>query len=435
VSESQIYEFECVLIALLLGAFFLSWVVRRLKRAQPGLAIGGAVAMAFAVRIFVALGLNQVNVAGQLRGGDEILFVAKAKSLASWDFASTANWHALTHQFHVLFFSLNDRLLDSVPQIMLRAEVIAFAVAGLALLAAAVHELAGPRAARITAWVLALEPTNVFFSGILHKEPFMMLAEGLVAYGGARVWKRGDFRAVILILLGCLLATATRPYVGWFLAAGSAAVLLHASLRRNEASRSFALAAVVIALIGAFFPTVWNASSKKNLSALQASQNANAADTKANLSLERVDYSTRDKIFLNLPQRVLDITTKPYPWQLQNASQQLGLLGTSFLFVGLVLLFHTLARTGGEIMQRAGPLVYPMLFLLVAYALSAGNAGTAFRYRTHLVAFLICLLGVLRAKRRPEEAPEAPAPSLGRLQPVLAGSRTNRLSAPTLASR
>jgi hypothetical protein len=59
---------------------------------------------------------------------------------------------------------------------------------------------------------------------------------------------------------------------------------------------------------------------------------------------------------------------------------------------------------GKEIMRRAGPLVYPALFLLVAYSLSAGNAGTAFRYRTHLVAFLVAVLVVLRTARQEKRA-------------------------------
>ncbi len=50
-------------------------------------------------------------------------------------------------------------------------------------------------------------------------------------------------------------------------------------------------------------------------------------------------------------------------------------------------------------MRRAGPLVYTALLLLIAYSLSAGNAGTAFRYRTHLVGLMLCLLLVLRQQR------------------------------------
>jgi hypothetical protein len=424
VSETQVYQNECVLIALAGSILLLVFLMRYLRRAHPGLLIGNAVAAAFGLRVIAALGLDQTPIARELRGGDELLFLSQAQGISNWDLVSTANVDALTKHFHYFFFSLNYRVFDLVPQMMLRVEVIAFSVAGLALMAAAVHELAGPRPARIAAWILALEPASIFFSGILHKEPFMFLAEGLVAYGGAKLWKRGDFRALVPMVLGCLIATATRPYVGWFLAAATAVVMLHAGLRRNSASTSFALVTVVVVLMGAFFPVVWNASSKQKLSSLQQSQDANAGDSDANLALERVDYSSRDKVILNLPKRVLDVVTKPYPWQLQNTSQQLGLFGTMFLFVGLILLFAQLIRNGKVVMKRAGPLVYPALFLLVAYSLSAGNAGTAFRYRTHIVAFLVAVLVVLREERRTREL-EAPAPLPARLRPALVHGRSS----------
>jgi hypothetical protein len=424
VSETQVYQNECVLIALAGSILLLVFLMRYLRRAHPGLLIGNAVAAAFGLRVIAALGLDQTPIARELRGGDELLFLSQAQGISNWDLVSTANVDALTKHFHYFFFSLNYRVFDLVPQMMLRVEVIAFSVAGLALMAAAVHELAGPRPARIAAWILALEPASIFFSGILHKEPFMFLAEGLVAYGGAKLWKRGDFRALVPMVIGCLIATATRPYVGWFLAAATAVVMLHAGLRRNSASTSFALVTVVVVLMGAFFPVVWNASSKQKLSSLQQSQDANAGDSDANLALERVDYSSRDKVILNLPKRVLDVVTKPYPWQLQNTSQQLGLFGTMFLFVGLILLFAQLIRNGKVVMKRAGPLVYPALFLLVAYSLSAGNAGTAFRYRTHIVAFLVAVLVVLREERRTREL-EAPAPLPARLRPALVHGRSS----------
>jgi hypothetical protein len=58
-------------------------------------------------------------------------------------------------------------------------------------------------------------------------------------------------------------------------------------------------------------------------------------------------------------------------------------------------------------MQRAGPLVYPGLLMLMAYALSAGNAGTAFRYRTHVMAIGLALIVVLREHRRNEQAAQS----------------------------
>jgi hypothetical protein len=63
-----------------------------------------------------------------------------------------------------------------------------------------------------------------------------------------------------------------------------------------------------------------------------------------------------------------------------------------------------------------------MFFLLIAYSLSAGNAGTGFRYRSHLVTLGIAAVVVLRehvvlarADRKAGLAvPADEIPSLGR---------------------
>jgi hypothetical protein len=237
----------------------------------------------------------------------------------------------------------------------------------------------------------------------------MMLAEGLVVFGGATMWKRADLRSLIPIVIGCLIAVATRPYAGWFLIAAGAAVTLHAGIRsrRETGASALSLVAIVILFGAIAAPTVWKASTHQNLQQnVQQSQSANASGN-ANLKLEQVDFSTRGAIIVNLPVRIKDVLFRPYPWQVGDLSQQLGVLGTLVLLALLWLLVGEVWRSRGHIMARAGPLVYTDFFLLIAYSLSAGNAGTAFRYRTHVVALAACVLIVLRELRlHPEEAEE-----------------------------
>jgi hypothetical protein len=417
-SDQDLFEALCVLIALLVSAYALHGLVRVLRRSREGLAIGRPLLVAFAVRLLAAVALGQLTVARDLRGGDELTFLQRAKGLADLPLSSSDSLDALISQFHTFFFSLHYRVLETAPpDLVLRIEMLTFAVVGIALLSAAVYELAGARAARIVAWVLALEPANVFFSSLLHKEPLMYLAEGLVAFGGAVLWKRGKLAAILPMILGCLIAMATRPYVGWFLTGAAAAVVLHASLTRQRGLRSFALTATCVLLVAALIPVVWNQSSNEKLKELQESQNANARDD-SNLSLERVDYSTRKKLIINLPKRVTDVITRPYPWQTENTSQQLGALGTLVVLACLALLAVALARNRKQIMDMAGPLVYPTAFMLIAYAISAGNAGTAYRYRTHIVALAVCLVMVLLASRRQEQEGPARVPRRPGLGPI-----------------
>ena len=412
-SDRSLYLAECVLIALAVGAWVLWLLVRLLRRGGPDLRIGWPIAVAFVVRFLAAAVVGSISLGTQLRGGDETTFLGRAHDLVNYSLASSKSLDAATSSLHTWIFSLNFRVFHPEPSLLtLRVEMITFSVVGLTLLTAAVYELAGAQAARVAAWILALEPANVFFSSLLHKEPLMYMAEGAVAFGGAVYWTRGKLLALVPIVFGCLIAIATRPYAGWFLGAAAVAVILHASLTRQRGPRAVALATAMVLLVAAFFPLVWNASSHRSLQSLQRSQDANASNTSANLSLEHVDYSTRGQLITNLPQRISDVILKPYPWQSQNASQQLGILGTLVMLVGIGFLVVFLIRDGRLVMRRAGPLIYPAVFMLVAYSLSAGNAGTAYRYRTHVVGILLCLVVVLWYARR-QEQPAAAATRLG----------------------
>lgn len=69
--------------------------------------------------------------------------------------------------------------------------------------------------------------------------------------------------------------------------------------------------------------------------------------------------------------------------------------------MGLIfVLFRELILNRGAIMTRAGPLLYLTFFTLITYSLSAGNAGTTFRYRTHIVAVAFCAWVAMWCARR-----------------------------------
>ena len=417
-SDRELFEFLCVFCTLLAGSYALYLVARRLERSRKGLFLVVPLFVAFGLRLAASVAVDQLSIARSLRGGDELTFLSKASDVAALPLTGSKSLSVLTSELHVFIFSLHYRAFDLVPpQSMLRIEMIVLTVLGIALLSVAVYELAGARPARIAVWILAFEPANVFFASLLHKEPLMYFAEGLVAFGGAVLWKRGKLAALVPMIGGCLIAVATRPYVGWFLTGAAAAVVLHASLTRQRGLRSLVLTGTCLILVFAFVPVVWDKSSDKNLQNLQGSQDANARD-QSNLALEQVDYSSREKVIVNLPQRIADVIFRPYLWQTQNASQQLGVLGTLVVLACLALLAAAIARNRRGLMPLAAPLVYPALFMLVAYALSAGNAGTAFRYRTHVVSLGICLAIVLLAHRRQEQEAMGKVPWRPHLRPV-----------------
>lgn len=404
--DGAIHDGLAALITALLCGYALFILVRTMRRSRPDLRIGAAIATGVVLRVLAAAAVSLTGFADFLRGGDELGFLSNARDLAATGFG-TGDWlDSLTTTLHEFVFAIQIGALDS-PDLVLRLTQSTIAIAGIALFAVAAYELAGARAATITAWLLVLEPSGVFFSSLLHKEPNMFLASGLVAYGGAMIWKHASPKWLIPMTFGCLIAVATRPYAGWFLIAASAAIILHAGLRagRSSPARRFSLVALVLLIVAIAAPTVLQASTDESLQKnLQASQDANANDD-SNLGLEEVNFSTRTAIVTNLPRRVTDVLTRPFLWQVDNISQQLAVLGSLITLTVLVLLVASIMRDPRGSVARAGPFLYVAVALLLAYSLSAGNAGTAFRYRTHVIVPAIAALVVLRV--RPEEATES----------------------------
>jgi hypothetical protein len=429
--RSLLYDVECVVLAALLVAFGLSAAIRRLARTRPELSVGAPVIVGVGLRWAAIAGVAATGVGQSLRGVDN--FVLRSREVAASGFDSGLWLPSEAHRLHEIVFALQIKLGD-FPDGALEVTQVGIATLGIVLIIAAIYDLAGQRAARLAAWVLALEPASIFFNSFLHREPLLVLASGLVVFGGAKVWVKLELRGVLLLGLGCAIALGTRPYAAWFLMTGGLLLVLHASLRQVDTRlRSLPLIYAVIAAVVVATPAVLAITSKESLQAnLQSSQDANTnpyaksgAANSSNLSLEAVDFSSRADLVTNLPRRVRDIVLRPYPWQVQNTSQQLGAIGTLVVFAMLVALARYLRRARGQIFALTAPVLYPGLCLLMAYALSVGNAGTGFRYRTHLVLLGLAMLVLLRenALRRPlvVEAVEPGRNGVG-LRPIRANS-------------
>ena len=402
--DAAVYDVECVLLATLLVALCLTRVIAILGRARPEWSVGLPMAVGLVVRLVAAAGVSLTGVGLSLRGGDEVGFVRSAREVATSGFDSGVWIPGEAHRLHEIVFALQIKLAD-FPEAALRVTQIGISMVGIVLIVAAIHDLAGAHAGRLGAWILALEPASIFFNSFLHREPLLVLASGLIVFGGTKIWAKLELRGVLTVALGCATALATRPYAAWFLATGGLLLIAHASIRGvgvklRAVPLIYAVAIAIVAATPAVLALTSQDSLKQNL---QGSQDANTDPTARrgdaasnNLGLERVDFSTRSGLVTNLPRRVRDVVLRPYPWQVQNTSQQLGAIGTLVVLLALGLLFRYVRRNWGRVVTLTAPILYPALCLLMAYALSVGNAGTGFRYRTHLVLLGLAALVILR---------------------------------------
>ena len=403
-SDGTVLAEDLILVVLVVSGT-LAYTIRRLRRRRPDLNIGLPIAVGVGLRFLVIVAINATgSLQTQLRGGDEQTFLSYARVLASTPWGHGFFPHG-RYQLQTVVFAIQLKLGD-LSTTSLRITQVGIATLGLVFLCAAVYDLAGARAARLTAWLLAFEPASLFFNSEIHKEPVMVLASGLVVFGGTKIWQRFNLNGVIPVVLGSLIAIETRSYAGWFLVAAAVLLVLHAALRRlDRPGRALPVVYAVALAIFLVTPTLLTLTSSKNLkqfntsqsytSGAQAATNTGAANGD-NLANESVDFSTRGALIRNLPIRVFDLVFKPFPWQLQDTSQRLGALGSLIALGGLWLLLGYAWRNRGRVLSLTAPILYPMLFLMVAYSLSAGNAGTGFRYRTHLVVLGAAMLVVLR---------------------------------------
>ncbi|MHB1467668.1 MAG: hypothetical protein ACYCU0_00250 [Solirubrobacteraceae bacterium] len=397
---------ECVIVTTLAVGFALALLLARLRRGRPELAIGTQFGVGFVLRLLVIAGVAATGVGQTLRGPDELHWLAEAHILAgmSW---SSPQWLPFDRQsfLHVIVFAAQMKALGSPPGAMRIAQV-AISLAGAMLLVAAVHDLAGAKAARVGAWILCLEPASLFFSSLLLKEPLMELGGGMLVLGASRVWRRLEARGILLMGLGGAIAMGARWYIGALLMACAVLILLHASLRQASGNiRALPLIYGMVAVIAISVPIILKATSHKsleeNLQPIQSAESTSGTSTNVSgghLALEKVNFSTREAIAENLPARIEDVLLHPYPWQLSDTSQRLGAIGSIVALAIFALLIRFAIACRGEIMARAGPVIYPLLFLLIGYALATGNAGQGFRYRTHLVTLAIAAMVMLRAR-------------------------------------
>jgi hypothetical protein len=413
-----------VLVTLLVGAFFF-FLHRRFQRTRPDFSVGMPLAVAFGLRLAAIAGISAAGLSATLRGGDELVFMSLARNLASQPLGHGDFPHGL-YQLQTVIFAMELKL-GFLTQGAMRIVQVGIALTGVLLILVVVHDLANRRAARLAGWIMAFEPGSIFFNSALHKDPNMELAAGLVVLGGAWIWRRLDLRGLLLCALGGLIAVETRSYAGWFLVAAVVLLLLHAAIRNiDRPLRAMPVIYGVIVVAFVTTPVLLQLSSRSSLKLLQGSQNANthvvntgqSGPNGNNLALEQVNFSSRGAIITNLPKRIRDLVLEPYPWQLGDTSQRFGATGTLFAYVILVLLFRYAWLNRGNVFSRAGPMLYPLFFLLVAYSLSVGNAGTGFRYRTHLVTLAVGAMAVLRGHAKQAQQPR-PTPTVQNAEPAI----------------
>jgi hypothetical protein len=262
-------------------------------------------------------------------------------------------------------------------------------------------ELGAPsKVSRRAAWIVALTPAFVFWSGSLYKEGLVLLVLSIGAYHTLRLqrqWSAGSLLAVILSVSALL---GLRFYLASLLGGAILLGLLFArDVRATKGKvgggvvrfvRQATLAAVFLAaMIFTGFTERSEQSLLENQAGLLMQVDSSRRDLAAAQSgyLTGADVSEPEEAIRFFPLGLLYFLTVPFPWQFGGLRQTLTIPETLAWVLSYPLVLVGIIR--GMRVNGSGTAFLVILTAAICsvFAVLSGNVGTAYRMRTQVWLF------------------------------------------------
>jgi hypothetical protein len=254
-------------------------------------------------------------------------------------------------------------------------------------------------AARRGAWLVALSPAFVFWSGSLYKEGMILLALSLTCYFTLQLqarWRLGSF-AMLIVAIGALFGLRFYIAVLTTLVVGAGLLLSRERERTAAGAEGIRMpslvrqAVIVVAFIGIVVGLGFTERAERRLMETPEGVLVEIEKTRYWLAasagsgyLPDADISTPEVAAEFLPVGLFYFLTVPLPWQIGPLRQNLIIPETAFWL--LLYPFIIVGFIRGVRVNRSGALVLGAMTvgMCVIYALLSGNIGTAYRMRSQV---------------------------------------------------
>ena len=286
------------------------------------------------------------------------------------------------------------------------------------------RELGAPAApARQAAWIVALSPAFVFWSGSLYKEGLVMLALSAAVYHALRLQSRWQGRSLVTLAVSLFALLALRFYLAIMMGVVIALGLLWARDNQKLSAyrrgvfpplirQAFILIAFLSLMVGLGFKE--NAEYRLaespegsvvelDLARLNVDRQWSATSAYSGY-LTEADISTPTGAVRYFPVGLVYFLAVPFPWQFGSLRQNLVIPETAFwLFLYPVI---GIGIIRGLRVNRPGTMVVLAATggMCVIYTLLSGNVGLAYRMRSQVWLFWAPFAAwgweVLRERRR-----------------------------------
>ena len=283
--------------------------------------------------------------------------------------------------------------------------------------------------------MIFLLPTMVFWPSTIGKEPWLVFAFGVAAYGAARAFRSGQV-GYVLVGLGTAGVFAIRPHMAALLALSiGAAFAVRIRDKTTRVSLVGWVASLVVITSGAVYVLI---NFSDEISGEDADQGVSVTErvlTSTDSIFERTttmttrggsEFESRPvRNPIDLAHALVTVPFRPFFFEAHNRQAQLASLEGLVL---LLLVLHSLPRMR-NLWQWATRRAYVMLAstytigFVIAFS-NVGNFGILTRQRAQLIPFLIVLLALPHlspAKHSRAQAAAHPTDAYVRRGPLLVG--------------
>jgi hypothetical protein len=252
---------------------------------------------------------------------------------------------------------------------------------------------APPAAARFSAWLVALSPAFVFWSGALYKEGLILVALNLSVLHLLRLQSRWDGKALAIVALSLLALGGLRLYLAMLVSAGFCVGLIFGRSSSIQA-RSVPVVlrqAVVLTLFTGIIAAMTQLRDVQRLipedlhhglEVIQSSRNDLATANSGYLG--GADLSTPEDALRFAPVGMAYFLVVPLPWQTGTIRQNMAIPDTALWLMLYPLVIAGMVRGMRINPQASLVLILTSLAMVAFYGLMVGNIGTAYRMRVQV---------------------------------------------------
>ncbi len=235
-TDSWLFRAEVSLIVGAVVVLLLWWLMLALDPRGFTASYRWPICVGFILRLFaVGIAAAVPSIGHKLTGTDEAAFLATTRALSHLPLTS-GRWPSMTvHWTEVIPWALTLKVFGDVGSLPLRLEQIGLSLAAVVVVSSTAGKIGGPRAGLIAAWIVAIEPSSVYFAGLLHQESLSMVGEALLLAALVDAWI-GETRwwpPVLAAVAGLALIFGTRAYMAFFAGVAAILVLAGAALCRQ----------------------------------------------------------------------------------------------------------------------------------------------------------------------------------------------------------